>query len=417
MKNILRILLSLGYVCALGCSCAVAGPAFDSLAAVASDGATAPVVFDGAQIPLTESINPGIVWASPAPGREHGANKRKADVSGVPVPLPEVERYTGELPVSAPDKPFMDRAISALANTVSGRPLVDFLSREQVEIRWAPLASTFKEPSFAYACPPEECGGKNVLYLNSRGKYAELYRKPNPTFLAVVLAHELTHLSDYKDLGGGVKGKQTVAGLFLELNGWSTETYVYHEISKAGNAPLPGDEHEALQAVRLNLAIRDYVNGGPRPSSADFPLLRVVDGVPFDAYVDKTTATKRQGSMSLAGVVELKYDLDSSFEEMPNPGLFASGDKKSEYKKYKKLKKSLSASAAEYVKWRKEAYAPPPPAQPPQSNPGHTHHTHDDDGGGYDDGGDSGGGSDDPVDVDPGSPDIHPGSGEVDWGE
>jgi len=85
----------------------------------------------------------------------------------------------------------------------------------------------------------------------------------------------LTHLSDYKNIGSGVPPENNSVNLFLELNAWSTETYVYDQLRKAGIAPGPNslEENYETQMVRLNLAIRDYVNGGKKPVAGDFDKL------------------------------------------------------------------------------------------------------------------------------------------------
>ncbi|MDP2866468.1 MAG: hypothetical protein Q8O90_09510, partial [Elusimicrobiota bacterium] len=130
--------------------------------------------------------------------------------------------------------------------------------------------------------------------------YKDLYLTYNPTFLAVVLAHELTHLRDYKNIGSGAPGKNSV-NLFLELNAWSTGTYVYHQLLKAGIAPAPNspEENYETQVVRLHLAIRDYVNGGKKPEAGDF-LTLIKAGFPFDQYIKDAAKIERKGSMSLA---------------------------------------------------------------------------------------------------------------------
>ena len=124
------------------------------------------------------------------------------------------------------------------------------------------MFSESSAPNYAEACTPEVCGEKKVLYLNNLKTaykdYKELLLDSNPTFLAIAVAHELTHLADFKNMGSGVQ-KGTAAQLFLELNGWSTGVYVYHELLKSGVAPTPNSNEESydLQLVRLDLAIRD----------------------------------------------------------------------------------------------------------------------------------------------------------------
>lgn len=139
-----------------------------------------------------------------------------------------------------------------------------------------------------------------------------------------------------------MENNQTL-GFFLELNGWSNETYVYHELLVKNIAPKPGSENRAIQGIRLNLAIRDYVNGGKNPVLNDFSLLATVSNVPFDKYVKEVTKTKRQGSMSLAGVVERLFNMPAPLE---NP-------MSQEYDKYLKLRDALGNRTAAYINWKK----------------------------------------------------------------
>ena len=252
------------------------------------------------------------------------------------------------------DGMIVERALEILRNTSSGKSLVDFLNAEGVEIKWAPLGSNSDEPDYARACPPEVCGTKKITYLNNLKDYKDLFLASNPTFLAVTLAHELTHLVDFKNIGSGVQ-KNTAAHLFLELNGWSSGAYVYHELLKAGIAPKPGswdyDLNKHIQMMRLDLAIRNYVNGGKRPVQRDFPAILSMSWLNFDGYITEVTKQQRKGSMSLAGVVELTYGLDVSLENPVKPASYDySGIQ--EYAKYEKLRMLLGLRTADYIRWK-----------------------------------------------------------------
>lgn len=354
------------------CGVINAGQAFDSLMSAAGADETAlPVVFDGALKPGMGSLCPVqnlSVAALP------GSTSLRLRQSHIAVPEPsaaeEVRPEAGKnritLDTAIDEKtegPIINRGLAALKSVSLGKPLFDFFDSEKVEIRWKPLARTDKDPAYAYACPPEECGDKKIIYLNKRD-HIDLFYSSDPTFLAVTLAHELTHLRDYRDIGGGVKkGAPNSAALFLELNAWSAETYIYHQLLVSGGAPEPNSlkESSAVQQLRRNLAIRDYMNGGKKPSSTDY-LAIIKDGYDTDAYLKNVASDKKSGIMSLAGVVEYTYDIPAAFESMEDPGFWAGKDKKTQYKQYKKLKESLGLSTAEYMKWRKANVDPAPPS-------------------------------------------------------
>lgn len=354
-------------------------------------------------------------------------------VSSILVPVAALPDTEGEFPASrvndgvaldpSTEKPALDRAIAKLAAIKSVDDLSAFLKSEGVEVKWKSLGSLNSDPDYASACIPEVCKDKKVIYLSTFKDEArnidhkKLFLDVNPTFLAVTLAHELTHLSDFKSIGGSPAPK-TQAQLFLELNGWSAGVYVYHQLLQSKVAPEPNSPQESrdIQLLRLDLAIRDYVNGGKRPVASDFRQISNIGVKSFEDYINFVTHTPRKGSMSLAGVVESAYDgLDPKFEELQKPDSSASNIDKTAYKQAKKIKKSLDLSTAEYIKWRKKYVDAPTPA--PQQ-PSHTqpHHPQHDDDGGSDDGGDNGGGDDGgAVDVDPGDWHPQPGSGNATW--
>lgn len=402
-------------------SVSFAGPAFDSLAEVAgSDEPCSSVIFDGVDVERSKDIS----MTSPRGfGVADGNSTTGTRINLVPIPTmgdnpgdsgergQEGYKASPEYPVdTATERPIIDKALKKLTAVTTGKDLIEFFEAEGVEIRWKNLAAFGSEPNYALACPPESCDGKKVIYLNNLKTPSKDYRTllldKNPTFLAITIAHELTHLTDYKSIGSGFP-KGTYVQLAGELNGWSSGVYVYHQLAIAGIAPAPNSNEEGydVQMVRLDLAIRNYVNGGKRPIQAEFNRIWAIDGLLFDAYITEVTKIARKGSMSLAGVVERTYHLSSSLETPENPGIFASQTEKTLYKKFKKIRKSLDLSTAAYIKWRKEYVDPPPPSVPPSSGndyvPGH----------------DGDGGDDGVVDVDPGSWHPTPGSGQVDWGE
>ena len=364
---------------------AVAGEAFDSLlGAAGSDGAALAAVFDGAAPASAADMQ--AVFSRPGNSSTAGAvnGRPRQGLFIVPVPEPvavadadlKFEKFNP--PVTTIDEktelPFMKKGIAALEATDSGKPLARFFNSEGVIIKWETRGDFNSESPYARACSPEECGDKKVIYLNDikvtehgvvKTDYKEFYLTSNPTFLAVVLAHELTHLSDYKNIGSGVPEKNSVY-LFLELNAWSNETYVYHQLLKAGIAPAPNspEENYETQMVRLHLAIRDYVNGGTKPVASEF-LALVKAGFNIDKYVKDTTLIKRTGIMSLAGIVEdTDKELTPAMENMADPGIFASREKKAQYKKYKMARQALDTSTEEYMKWRNP---PPPPVVHPST--------------------------------------------------
>ncbi|MDT8287055.1 MAG: hypothetical protein RQ748_08110 [Elusimicrobiales bacterium] len=157
---------------------------------------------------------------------------------------------------------------------------------------------------------------------------------------------------DFRDTGGGVKADRGSAHFFMELNGRSAETYVYHELLVKGVAPKPAFENKALQMVRLNLAIRDYVNGGEKPVLKDFPLLAAMSNPAFDEYIRKAAEKPRKGSMSLAGVVKLTYNFPESVEDPPKPPAYNYAATK-EYEKYRKLRDALGHRTKVYIDWKK----------------------------------------------------------------
>lgn len=381
----------LAFMCG-GCATVFAGAAFDSLLSAASP---APVsftgVFDGAAkrapyclpeaafsyekqpVFLSRSIQSHQTFFAPAVPKPFivesveikSAASREEAQSSID---PKTEGH------------IINKGLDALKsfNTGPCKSLSDFYASEGVTIKWRTMVkgADKKDPIFALACPPEECGDKKVIYLNDvvvrradeQGgdiNYKDYFLKSNPTFLAITLAHELTHLSDYKKIGSGIKDPGAAA-LFLELNGWSTETYVYHQLLEAGIAPEPNSttETKEIQETRLHLAIRDYVNGvsgATRPVARDYFQL-VKSGFNFEKYLQETINLEKKGIMTLAGVVENRYGFPEAFESMDAPGLFASSAEKNNYKKYKKLQESLGLSTAEYIKWRKNNVDPVPPS-------------------------------------------------------
>lgn len=396
MNNFLFLFNTSALLLSVNCKAAIAGPALQSLMRAAeADPAFLSTVYDGR---AHSSIN-----ALPAAVSQNNFPSSIQIIFAtperyLPMPVPELvasvsinsevdsSNRTPETPMdSNTETPIMSRALETLSHTVSGKPLTDFFKSQKVELRWKPLSSFSNAPAYARACPPEECGENKVIYLNTSAKDKNLFFDTNPSFLAIVLVHELSHLSDYKKMGGGV-AQGSSAGLFLEINGWSTETYVYHELLQAGVAPAPKsvEENYAMQQVRLHLAIRDYMGGGPKLSAGDY-LNFIKSGADVNKYIYETTKNHQAGMMSLAGLVEYLYSSPTSLEYMKEPGIFASSAKKEDYKKYIKVRESLAASTFEYIKWRKENVDPQPPAivTPPQnsqpaqqpSSPVQNHHT------------------------------------------
>lgn len=328
-----------------------AGPAFDELVEAAG-GEDMSVIFDGAEKGMDEEnvgfrsgVEDALVLPAPQEPLIYAATAH--------LPGPIRGKILGETGLSDDVERVVARAKQTLAATAIGKSLAKFMERENVRVKSAPLGAIDRGQAYAKVCAPEDCHGKKIIYLSNSPEHRNLFLDPNPTFLTVVLAHELTHLVDFKDMDGGVTGNQRVAGFFLELNGWSNETYVYHELLVKGVAPKPASESKALQEVRLNLAIRDYVNGGKRPVLKDFPLLVTIGEKPFDEYVKKVTEKPRKGSMSLAGVVKLRYDLDSAeVEEMAKPPYYDHAATR-EYEKYLKLRNALGYRTAAYIDWKK----------------------------------------------------------------
>lgn len=373
----------------VGCATVFAGVAFDSLLSAASpDVVGLTGVFDGAAkhgsycLPEASlSYEKQSVFVSHA-SRSHQTFFAPTVPRPFMVESAEIKAAASREEAQCPIDPkteghIINKGLDALKSFNAGpcKSLSDFYASEGVIIKWRTLVKTAnkKETIFAWACPPEECGDKKIIYLNDivvkrsdeQGgdiNYKDYFLKSNPTFLAITLAHELTHLSDYKKIGSGIKDPGAAA-LFLELNGWSTETYAYHQLLEAGIAPEPNSttETKEIQETRLHLAIRDYVNGvkgAALPQARDYFQL-VKSGFKFDEYIQKTVNLEKKGIMTLAGVVEDRYGFSESFESMEAPGFFSSSG---EYKKYKKLQESLGLSTAEYIKWRKENVDPAPPA-------------------------------------------------------
>lgn len=353
----------------------VAGPAFDSLlSAAGSDSAALPVVFDGApKLPCSGFLP---LQCSPVTALAHGGTggRPRQGFFTVPPPKPSgivsvgaesnKNRETASFPIEGKtDGPILKKGIVTLRKAVpTGKSLADFFETESVEIRWKPLPNRYAE-----ACHPKECGDKKVIYLNNGLAYKNLFLSSDSTFLAVVLAHEVTHIRDYKNIDGELDPyNKTPAALFLELNGLSAETYVYHQLLKSGIAPKPNssEENSDIQETRLNLAIWEYMNGGKVPSAREYLAIIKEWGIKRDLnlHIGEVTKVKKPGIMSLASVVEVLYDFDPALESMKDPGLFASFDKKRQYRQYTKIRETLEFSTKEYIKWRKENVDPPPPA-------------------------------------------------------
>lgn len=392
---------------------ASAGQAFDALSAAAAGG-DVPAVFDGAaeKAEILPELKLSTIVVS-INGLQSGGRRLPG---AIPMPVEtesgeeqsKLRANAGVVLDAATEKPAFSRAIKKLASIKSGKELVSFLESEGVEVKWKILAAADSEPNFAEVCPPEICGGKKVIYLNSlktgAKDYKSMFLDSNPTFLAVALAHELTHLSDIKNIGGTVQRKSQ-AHLFLELNGYSAEVYVYHQLLLSGIAPKPnsiGESYE-IQRLRLSLAIRDYINGGAYPNYLDF---NKIGGPPnFDYYVGRASNGERKGSMSLAGVVEVLYEFDPDLENLQKPAYSASSEEKTAYKQAKKIKRSLDLSTADYIKWRNVTVGVP--TAPPQQHTPWNHPSSNDDEGGGSNGGDVG--------VDVGGWHPHPGSGQATW--
>jgi len=396
------------------------GPTYDALSAAAA-AKDFPMVFDGAG---SESVLPSYEVSStlnflPADNRLGPGLKLGGNIVPVPAVLESEDalkndRVNNGLALDpGTEKPAVDKAIKKLASVKSGKDLADFLESEGVVLEWKILGDTASMPNYLEVCNPEVCGDRKVIYLNSLKTsirdYKSLLLNPNPTFLAVQLAHELTHLSDLKSLGAVVE-HGTQAQFFLELNGISAGVYVYHQLLIAGVAPKPNSPEETyeLQTLRLYVAIRDYVNGGSYPDYREFDK---IGGPPaFGQYVNAVTDMPRKGSMSLSGVAEALYGFPKKFEVLQKPPFSASSEEKAAYKQAKKIKRSLDLSTATYIKWRKATTGIPTP--PPQEHaPWYHPPAGDDDGGG-----DNGGGTDDGTGTD--VPPWIPGQGNgATWGE
>jgi len=357
MKKLIFITGGLTLLCCVAIEAAIAGPAFDSLSAAA--GADLSTVFDGAS-PRTAARLQAMPFGFSS-AAETNITRDTLRYSAFPTPIPEPV-FTADinaaseksklesLPLGPEEQRIIQRGVETLSTTSAGKPLTDFLKKEGVEIRWKTLSSFNSEPNYAEVCPPSVCGEKKVVYLNNSNRaYIDLFLDANPTFLAVTLAHELTHLADFKSIGEPKKG--TAGELYLELNGCSTGVYIYHQLANAHLTPDPKVENRDIQLIRLHLAIRDYMNGGKKPTVSGFPLLKTVYGIRFDAYINDVAKGKNIGSMSLAGVVEFAYELNASLENPVKPAAYDYSGLQ-EYGKYEKLSKSLGLRTADYIHWK-----------------------------------------------------------------
>jgi len=173
MEKLIFIIFGLVFLCITN-ELAVAGEAFESLLAVASADATLPVVFDGAapsSIGLQPVLSQPVNTAEPV----RVNNRQRQAFFTMPVPAPvdikDLNLKSNRAPLittidEKTERSFINKGIAALAAATSGEPLVEFLKTEGVVIKWETRAYTDKEPPYARACPPDECIGKKVIYLN-----------------------------------------------------------------------------------------------------------------------------------------------------------------------------------------------------------------------------------------------------------
>lgn len=263
----------------------------------------------------------------------------------------------------------VNSALALLAGTPTGNKLAKLQKDLGVEFLWNPAVSRNAE-----APQPDDVGGRKIIYLASYN--LDELMVENPAFLAVVLAHELSHHEDYKE--GKIKPEST-SHLYTELKGFSSEVYVYDELLKAGKVPQPNQSEENLdlRTTRLLLAVRNYVNGGEKPRAEDFRFL----GVMFDVYMKEWVDLGKKGPMSLVRAVKSVYsDLVDTPEEIVSPGPFAIISDREAYRNYKmakNIKNNLSIATGEYIQWRNSfnsgqnvGQSPAQPQIPPQ-NPAH----------------------------------------------
>ena len=254
------------------------------------------------------------------------------------------------------EKRKVKNALKLLEGTTIGKPLAEFQKIgsqnpktgkiEPIEILWANLDYLDKSN---YAEAVHRKDGTRVIYLNKNKK--DLFwdnNSKNRVYLASILAHELTHHIDMKNIGE--PDRETTEHLFLELRGHLNQIYVYHELLAQRKAPRPrsGKEKEELQTIRFYLALRQYANGLTRkPNQKDFPLIKPLEGRSFPAYVDHLIGG-RKGLLSLAGVLKDNYFELEGVDENPS----------NSSKQYKALRAALGEATTMYIDWYKEAYPP-----------------------------------------------------------
>lgn len=317
-------------------------------------------VFDGgishSVLPVTDAAVPGAAPAAPA-------RAYKSVSLAVPMPALIEKGLITTAPIYPHEEGIMAKAKAAIASTPAGQPLADFSNAQNVTLLWDRKGFLDASP-YAFTAPPGPEGKKTIhLAWEYRNLLTDI-SDPNFTFLSSIIAHELTHQSDF--VAAEITDRDTLnksVRLLLELNAFNKTVYIYNQQRQAKKTAPPKLETRDLQMLRLYADIYNYMNGWwPYPRQSDFLQIQKIGELTFDRYVKEVTKSGKRGIWSLAGVVEDLYQINSAFEAPPKPGLF--GNNK-EYKQYKAIEKSLNLAADKYNKWLNPP-APQAPVAPPQ---------------------------------------------------
>jgi len=264
-------------------------------------------------------------------------------------------------------------SLELLRGTQFGDSKYWFYYTEGVELRWREVGG------IAGSNPPADTpGAKKILWLDKGIKSLLAAEGDNPGVkagLAILMSHEMTHFSDYKQIGSCAT---EYCRFILENNGFLSGMMTYHELRSKNLTPKKGSKFNTvfLEEQEFYLDVWNYKHGGPKPDISSYPLILKLKDLPDGSpgrgpYEQATQILKKiklgKNRFSFSEVVNVRY----GYKETPSASAMLLHPADSD--KCSLLFRTIYEAELKYSDWRKSIGAPvvtpPPTYAPPSPNP------------------------------------------------
>ncbi|PIS46564.1 MAG: hypothetical protein COT17_07930 [Elusimicrobia bacterium CG08_land_8_20_14_0_20_51_18] len=224
----------------------------------------------------------------------------------------------GETPLADWQKKRLEIAMAQLAETPVGKALAPLKTLHGIEIRWVKGGDLDGEYA-AKAYPPVDGKTGAEIHLNI-DRMEELFPpRADHSYLASILAHELSHEEDFFYVSCEMEGGGTFE-LLSEIKAHTAQVAVYNYLAHKGKAPKPDSSEESygLARVRFNSKMFDCVKAGEfkcvLPGKKDFLNLTDYDEASFSRLAMKLQMQSVPGQPHLTSTVKHFY---SHLEKAP----------------------------------------------------------------------------------------------------